>query len=48
MNLSKEVTMIILEKLIKDFENSVDKNIRDEALIKVFQFHLRSFDKCLE
>lgn len=45
MNLSCEVTMIILEKLIKDFENSVDKDIRKLAEIKCFQHHLKGFKK---
>lgn len=43
MNCSKKVTMLILEKLIKVFEESADKDIRKEAEIKCFQFHLRSF-----
>jgi len=47
MNLSKWATMLILEKLIKDFEDSTDKDIRKEAEIKAFQFHLRSFENGL-
>lgn len=48
MNLSKEVTMIILECLIHDFnyyENINDENqcIRIEAEIKCHQMHLKTF-----
>lgn len=47
MNFSKETTMLILEKLIKNFENSTDKNNRTRiyAEIKCFQFHLKGFEK---
>ena len=47
MNLSKETTMMILESLIKDFENCTDTNCRTRiyAEIKCFQHHLKGFKK---
>lgn len=47
MNLSREVTMIVLEKLIKDFSESTDKNYKIKKLAEImcFQFHLKGFEK---
>lgn len=45
MNYNKQDTMIILNNLIKVFNKSTDENIqlKVEAMILAFQFHLRSF-----
>jgi hypothetical protein len=47
MNLSKEVTMLVLEKLIKDYGNSTDKFSRTKIYLEIlcFQNHLKGFEK---
>lgn len=45
MNLSKKVTMMVLEKLINDFNNTKSNKfkLKIEAEIKCFQHHLKKF-----
>jgi len=47
MNLSKETTMMVLEHLIRIFNETKDEYnlLILEAEIKCFQFHLKGFEK---